>query len=307
MKLLATHTRAISFVPFSLILQRIRHSEKATDRQFTDSQEMTCTMRVWHKTRDPGSFSVVRKVGVTKTQSFTRPGGNSKKTQQGVDDGPELILAPNDMNMPNIHNCCGGDFSSAIQMSDPFASFGSGTSGENAPLANQLRRRSITPVRYASGDPLGGQLRRRSITPVRYRGQPPSGEKKRDVTIPVSDVLIVDMFGEGDCHQCNLTTMSNGYYEFTMENRNGQDILLAFLKANLPKDRVMDGKLKRTQSGVSNKSASTGNGSFDVEAFTATRMVEKLESETVTEKIRRKVGKVFMSFEECKLLQENYI
>lgn len=254
------------------VIQRVRHSEKAADREFTEPQEMICTMRVWHKTNTPSASAVTRKIGMTKARSFER--GPPRQPQRD-NHGPELLLTSNEAPLM-LHACCSGEFSDPITMSERFTSFGSGSVDKKGRRSNSRQRARIdTPV--STPKPLG------------------------DVTLGVSDIMVVDMFGRGSSHQCNITTLSNGYFEFTMENRNGQDILLAFLKATLPKDRVM-GMNQRTGSELSNRTGQSERSakSFDVEAFTATRMQDRLQSETISEKLRRKVVRVFSSFEESK-------
>jgi hypothetical protein len=240
---------------------------------------MICTMRVWHKTNTPSSSSVVRKIGMTKTRSFDRP-QNMQQQQQPKrnDQGPELILTPTESPVM-LHACCSGEFSDSITMSDRFTSFGSGSADNKKGRKNTSRPRAriSTPMAAAPKALLS------------------------DLTIPTEDVMIVDMFGRGTSHQCNITTISNGYFEFTMENRNGQDILLAFLRTTLPKDRVMETMQNRTSSELSNRTGQSDSAkSFDVEAFTAKRMSERIRSETISEKLRRKVVRVFSSFEESK-------
>jgi hypothetical protein len=120
-----------------------------------------------------------------------------------------------------------------------------------------------------------------------------------NVKLPISDIMIVNMHGDSNSHTINLTTMSLGYFEFTM-NRNGQEILLAFLKANLPIERIM-GCVPRSRSDVSHGTTSTsGNKSFDVEALTSNKIKNRIENETLSEKVRRKVSRAFASIEDCK-------
>ena len=132
---------------------------------------------------------------------------------------------------------------------------------------------------------------------------------KDDITIPISDIIKVDMYGEGDTiHRTNITTASHGYLEFTLDNRNGQEVLLAFLKANLSKERmVVDSSSAGTgcnaiphQTKSSCDETVDSSQSFDVEKFTATRMTDRLQCESFGEKVRRKVGRVFLSIEEGK-------
>jgi hypothetical protein len=124
-----------------------------------------------------------------------------------------------------------------------------------------------------------------------------------NINFPISEIMIVDIPGDSHSLITNLTTMSHGYFEFTMLNRNGQEILLAFLKANLPNERIM-GCSPRSPSDMS---YATSNASVDVEAFTENRMTERIKNETLSEKVRRKVGRAFASIEECKLDSQELI
>lgn len=245
-------------------VQRVRHSEKASHRCMSEQQEMVCTMRVWHKTNMPAASAVVKKVPITHARSFDF----SPHRKKPVKHGPELVLTSNQ---------------SPVMV--PVTSLGH----FSEPLSTSRRLGS-------------GNMARRSSSRQRTRNMDTMNSTTvlRDFSVPVVDIMVVDMFGRGDSHQCNITTMSHGYFELTMENRNGQDILMAFLNANLPKERVMGGMRKRTNSELSSDTKSTGTASFDVEAFTATRMTERIKRETMSEKLRRKVVRVFSSFEERK-------
>ena len=230
-------------------------------------------MRVWHKTATPDSAAVIRTVGTNNTRSF-----DGRFRHKRADHGPELVLTPNESHVM-VHACCSGEFSDPIQMSKRFTSFGSGS------------------VDYGQSIRSTSRQRQRISTPITTTSRNSNANLLGEVTIPIADIVVVDMHGKGKSHQCNISTISKGYFEFSPENRNGQDILLTFLRVNLPKDRVM-GTYNRQGSELSNRSS--GTKSFDVEAFTATRMSERLQSETLSEKLRRKVSRVFSSFEDRK-------
>jgi hypothetical protein len=203
-----------------------------------------------------------------KSRSFGSPAFDSSMTK-GSQQCTELLLSPVELVM-SVHGCCSGDLGNPIAMSQRFTSFGSGDrSGEGS---------------------------------RRFSRQTESTRLLGDVIVPVSDIMVVDMYGNGESHRTNITTMSFGFFEFTLESRNGQEVLLAFLKASLPKERVMEGHIPRSPSSFSQHTASTGSKSFDVEAFTASRMAERMSNESFSEKLRRKVGRVVSSFEESKFV-----
>jgi hypothetical protein len=202
-----------------------------------------------------------------KSRSFGSSAFDRTVTTGVEQHGPEILLNPLHNRM-SVNACCSGELGDPIQLSQRFTSFGSGDNGS----------------RHGS------------------RRSPKRDGRKRlgDMTIPVGDIMVVDMYGHRDSHRTNITTQSHGFFEFTLESRNGQEVLLAFLKAGLPKERVMDGQIPRSPSGFSQATHSTGSRSFDVEAFTASRMAERIRHETFSEKLHRKVRRVVSSLEESK-------
>jgi len=261
-------------------IQRVRYALQTAQQEYTKSQEMTCTMRVWHRTQSPTPTAVERKVGVKQGRQFDFSPSSHGWTIN-TNHGPELILTPNEPTL-QINACCPGDFTAPVAMSERFTSFGK---AEN--FGGQLRSNS--------------RQRGRSRTPLPIR--PVVVE---DIIIPIANMTTVDLYGGSSQHQCNITTWSRAHYELTMENQNGHDMLEAFLRARLPKERIVETLQHRTNSHLSGNSGSTTTkSSFDIEAFTAVRMAERMENETMSEKFRRKAVRVFSSIEESKSWKEN--
>ena len=181
-----------------------------------------------------------------------------------VEEGPEIIFKPALSNHgASIQGCCSSELpGNPISFSKRFASFGS------------------------SGGPLQPQN-------VVQKPQPASMGK---IVIPIHDILAVEPSQEG--YRTILTVKEKGLLEVTLENRNGMEILLAFLRARLPNERMMDDNASMAKSQSSMSQTSRSSKSFDVEAFTASRMAERIEHETLGEKIRRRVGKLVSSLEE---------
>ena len=181
-----------------------------------------------------------------------------------VQDGPEIIFIPALSNSgAAIQGCCSSELpGNPISFSKRFASFGS------------------------SGAPLQPQ----------NAVQKPKLASMGKVAIPMHNILAVEPSHEA--YRTILTVKEKGLFEVSLESRNGMDILLAFLRARLPHERIMDdnASLAKSQSSMSQTSRSTK--SFDVEAFTASRMAERIQHETLAEKMRRKVGKLVSSLEE---------
>jgi hypothetical protein len=227
-----------------------------TKKNFSEPEDVMCTMRIWHGNK--------RGFPMKKTLSSGNKHFQSNKSQQA--GCSEILIKPIQRHPSAARSNCRSEEFASLQVSKRFASFGS--VGETNRFQMQQSQQSQTS----------------SIG---------------NVKLPISDIMIVDMHGDSNSHTINLTTMSLGYYEFTM-NRNGQEILLAFLKANLPIERIM-GCVPRSRSDVSHGTTSTsGNKSFDVEALTSNKMTERIENETLSERVRRKVSRAFASIEDCK-------
>jgi hypothetical protein len=99
-------------------------------------------------------------------------------------------------------------------------------------------------------------------------------------------------------------TLSLGYFDFGCISLNGHDILLAFLQACVPVDRILNGLI--TDGGVPGirMTSSTTTSCFDndmdldVDALTAQHLQGQADRETWMEKMSRRTGKVVSSLSE---------
>jgi hypothetical protein len=307
----------------------VRHSRsshsnnKSNGEDFTEMEDMMCTMRVWHETKQPRSAAL----GSSLSSGAAPPpaaggtqGGPAQRTGRrrgslsGFENtpliasataaaaatggefemaGPELILTPisiTGMVEQQHHNiCCADSFGETPRLlSQRFTSFGS------ASFEAPVRRYSLST----------------NQSPTRRIG---------NATIALKDILMIDVHGGAAqrdesspenrraLHRINIITISNGLYEFTMDSANGRELLLAFLKANIPKKRMNDQEILLSRS-PSNLTLNTShsNRSYDVEAFTATRMSERLQSESIGEKVQRRVHRLVSGFEECKYSRASF-
>lgn len=281
---------SLQILALLFVAQRVRHSEMATERVYTEIEEMTCTMRVWHKTSGrPPSESLSRSAEMVAHGTpplFEQRRSLMVLASREFHPPPELILTSVCGKLAEQpHMCCSADFGDdPIPLSDRFVSFGSldpSTSNwSTAPSLPRSPRNSNSSHKLASSN---GNNRRRIGT----------------VTIPVKDIVMMDVNGgskdASTMNRLNITTLSSGFFEVTMDSSNGREILLAFLKGSMPKERLMaGGELTR------NGSNSTHNTtySFDVEAFTASRMSERLKSESMSEKVQRRIHRLVSSLDE---------
>eukprot|EP00934_Nitzschia_sp_Nitz4_P008132 Nitzschia sp. Nitz4//scaffold28_size193895//37783//38970//NITZ4_001633-RA/size193895-processed-gene-0.251-mRNA-1//-1//CDS//3329545886//8122//frame0 len=235
-------------------------------------QHVTCIMQIWRRPPSPS----LEPQAMTRTMSDAldatmRRSNQQQEQKQQKPTGPRLLF------IPNLTTCGRTACADPIDFSERFVSFQGDMCSS---LRSSSRSRTSRPrARMASVDSHQAMF------------------ESQQTLVILDDILVVDMSGMGNMHRCDLKT-NQGSLDIQLENRNGQDILLAFLSANLPKDRMM-GPLHRARSEVSARSVTSENSkTYDVETFTASRMEERLKGETLGEKLRRKVGRVFSSLEE---------
>lgn len=134
-----------------------------------------------------------------------------------------------------------------------------------------------------------GSLKRAAAEAGEVGYQPPTQPR----SIPVGDVVVVDAHPSSSL--LFVTTISHGYLEFSFADGNAHDCLLAFLSSSLPMERIVTHEVE--QRGRSSCS-SADSCSFDLDAFTANRMEERVRSESFGEKMQRKIARFAMCFEE---------
>jgi hypothetical protein len=256
-------------------------------------QDVQLTMRIWHKTTERKSSSNPHTTPSASSRSvspFHIAAASSRlniPSSLHIQVGPELILTPStsliDQQLHHSNSMCCGELENSI-LSQRFTSFGS----------NDGR---LSSSRTGNKEQPNQQQKR------------PSSPLNDTITIPVKEIMIVNADTNNkdpkEKQQIRITTIHSGFFEFNMENTNGQLILMAFLKANLSKDKVVEGVtagygLPQSPSNITQNTCST-NISFDVEAFTASRMAERLKSESISEKVQRRIHRLVNSLEESKL------
>lgn len=143
----------------------------------------------------------------------------------------------------------------------------------------------------------------RDDSPVRRRGRSalaPSQSQPHAYSIPIADILVVETYNVrygSPVHKLKITTISYGVFDFHCNNSNGHDILMAFLQASLPPERIVDGSVPDPMYPCISRTASSLS-CMDVDRFTAQHVQGHVESETWPEKISRRVGKVVSSLQE---------
>ena len=110
-------------------------------------------------------------------------------------------------------------------------------------------------------------------------------------SIPVVQEVVVVESHHNNNHMY-FTTRSMGYLEFNFASPNAHDVVLAFLTNTLPSERIISQTMIQRSLDHST--------SFDVEALQATRMQQRVQSETLSEKVRRKMMHMANRIGECK-------
>lgn len=147
-------------------------------------------------------------------------------------------------------------------------------------------------------------------------------------SIPVSEILLVTyaIANKSDhertvCHtKMHITTLSLGHYDMDCITSNGHDIVLAFLRASMPQERMVQHENKNSsnsphirkkskrKSTISNNlssehdadeipsvhsnNSSVASSCFDIDALQAKHLAGRAEAETWYEKIQRRYGHV---------------
>jgi len=303
------------------------------------SEEMTCTMRKWHRTSNSSSEYVSPQLRKSTSDSKTK------------EDDAELILTRTHC-VRNRHTHADGN--TPIPLSRRFASFGG---------PEILHNEEEQPLEEIPTVPIA-----LSHHPSDVQGSVSQHTaSSEEWTIPVEDIKVVRTF-DGDEQKSStkkrkdksesssraehrrrrtigIETSSFGSYELLMESTNELLVLTTFLKVNSTKGKVAfvtstgacgcdviqetatnssgrtsnndatrskpptvhnttegDQDYQRIDPNPSNVTHDTahtdGDKSIDVEAFTAKRMSERLNRETLTEKVERRMHRLVSSLEE---------
>ena len=234
-----------------LYAQRVRRSETASEPQFDEYVDMTCTLRNWAKHS--------RQYNVVKVNSDSSNPAAKRDKYSSLQEGPELLLSPS-LSLDKY----------PMVIQDRPRSSGSTVGDQHSSSGPRSRSNSVS--------------RRRIWNDMRADDARQQEEEKppaQPYAIPVYDIVVVDSMG------CNcpvfLTTQSSGYFEFSFNTSNAHGVFLAFLTNSLPYERIIC---------ACSTPLDAGSESFDVETLTATRMQRRVEAETMTEKVMRKLNHV---------------
>jgi hypothetical protein len=145
----------------------------------------------------------------------------------------------------------------------------------------------------------------RDVSPLRHSGMRPERPLPTPFSIPIYDIIVVEThhnrrYGAHN-NQLTITTRSFGVFELNCESLNGHDILLAFLHASLPPERILDGDGNSHAHSHIRPTISTVSSCLDMDHFTAQKVRERGENETWPEKLSRRMGKVVHSLHEISL------
>ena len=130
--------------------------------------------------------------------------------------------------------------------------------------------------------------------------------------ILASDIIVVDVAAERDSNvpaaeqskKIYLTTISSGYFECTFDSFNSHSVMVAFLKAVLPSERLNrtgDHQTKNQETFATAASCCTTDirESYDMENFTAREMKETVERESLFAKLRRRITHIAGQCGDC--------
>jgi hypothetical protein len=233
---------------------------------------MTCTMRDWVESpRRRSSLTGASKAPTTGAVDNEEKLGTIEQPPKR--DCPELILSPTssilDRNKPIVVS----EVTRQRNRSGSGSRQRSSSGAKSRP--NSIDRRRIWNEFYAEDN----------------ANKPPRLPPK-SYTIPMTEIVVVDSVGtHSNNYPVLVTTQSMGYWEFSFFTSNAHDVFLAFLTNALSPERVLRS---------CNTPVDAGSKSFDVETLTAQRMQQRVQGETLTERVRRKVNFIANRLDECK-------
>ena len=145
------------------------------------------------------------------------------------------------------------------------------------------------------------QQRAISPLPLRNSSSNKAGEKESSFPeathLPLSDILVVESLSTKKQQQrsytLRLTTQTHGFYVFDNLNLNSRDVLLAFLKANIASERIMEGSGTRPDDlSVPSLGSANSSSSMDVDKLTSEKMRRCSERESFGEKVSRRTTRI---------------
>ena len=127
-----------------------------------------------------------------------------------------------------------------------------------------------------------------------------------------SDIIVVDVVADSEdttpaaerSRRIYLTTISSGYFECSFDSLNSHSVMVAFLKAVLPSERInRKGELKtNTQEAFAatmSCCATDIRETYDMENFTARELKETVERESLFDKLRRRISHILGQCGDC--------
>jgi len=130
--------------------------------------------------------------------------------------------------------------------------------------------------------------------------------------ILASDIIVADVAAERDdtipaaerSKKIYLTTISSGYFECSFDSLNSHGVMVAFLKAVLPSERLnrkgeSQTKNRETIASTASCCATDIRETYNMENFTAREVKETVEREGLFAKLRRRMAHVAGQCGDC--------
>jgi hypothetical protein len=125
-------------------------------------------------------------------------------------------------------------------------------------------------------------------------------KRKKTYSLPCSSIKTVEKVSSlFRGYRLFLVTATRGSYELEFENKNGQDIMMAFLQATLPPHSFVNFESGGGSRSVDASDTASYLSTLDVEKLTE-RLAERESEETMSERLKRSVGLMVSSIEESK-------
>ena len=269
----------------------MRRSPFATNPRFDVAVETLCTLRHWqssgsrtsstHSSTSSSSHSNSSGSTSSHAKSATRRHSNSSSNSNSYSNRFANVLPPMPQKGPIV----------------------TGPELILAPVQDVLDNRDITPIRHRHRLKQVGTATNHNYNYNEY-------------SIPLSEIVVVERMpppassrrhrsttskATASCasFQLTVTTIHQGVLEFELHNANHHDLLLAFLQAHLPAERIQTvATTNGTDCGVSVHSTCSSKSQMDVDRLQEKTMRQHEAQETWPQKLSRRVSKVVTSLQD---------
>lgn len=281
----------------------VRRSETASNLELGPIMEMVCTMRHWTNDQenkndklDTGSEIILKLISMLsstdsmvkiKTERFRSPSpGSLRKGQYQQSREVELDSSQNGLKLtrpksPALMYHCekSGSFGSIRARSNPRSSRRRG-------MLPPSRNAAISAAFAVNNEPNASESSNISVISFNI--------KMKDIIRVDIESSAIDNDPSVEGFLLYLISYNGGFFELNFSSSNSRDVLLAFLRANIPEDRIASIDEEQIEAEIPSLQHQTS--SMDMEKFQAKEVINRIQNETFGSKCQRKFNVAFTRF-----------